>query len=114
VPTLTLHGRPVLSVFDLLCRSENDIIYSVGWDLANSPIFLAGLIESVYDNPPAKLGEPTIKLQQYEPGTGITDIEINLQSLQAIVEAERGWWIPSLDQLEKYRARLSKDLNCCR
>jgi hypothetical protein len=45
---LTLHGRPIGTVFDLLGKKENDITYSVGYAMAQSAglaeAFVAGVI----------------------------------------------------------------------
>ena len=52
---LKLHGRPIGTVFDLLGKKENDITYSVGWALAQSPglrkedVFI-NLVEVVKEN----------------------------------------------------------------
>lgn len=47
-----------------------------------------------------------ISLQTYDTRQGITDIEIVVEGqLHLIVEAKRGWTLPSIEQLMKYAAR---------
>lgn len=107
---LLLHGKRIDSVFQLLGDHENDITYSVGWALAHSPAFLQTFIDAVAA--PGLQGANTVlRLQnseQSEHGQGITDIEIEAAGLfHIIVEAKRGWTLPTLKQLEKYAARRS-------
>lgn len=100
---LTLFGRPVETVFDLLGRKENDLTFSLGWALANSPALLSALLADVF----AELtGEPTsVALQHFAEDGGHTDIDITAESARLIVEAKRGWVIPSDAQLERYVGR---------
>ena len=44
---LTLYGRSVGTVFDLLGDKENDITYSLGWALAESERLSSALLEDV-------------------------------------------------------------------
>jgi hypothetical protein len=46
-----------------------------------------------------------VALQEYQKGSGITDIEIRDAGLHVIVEAKRGWILPSQVQLQKYLPR---------
>jgi hypothetical protein len=46
-----------------------------------------------------------IHLQEYAAEKGITDIEVEAGDVRVIVEAKRGWTLPSLDQLRQYAAR---------
>jgi hypothetical protein len=67
---LTLHGRRVETVFELLGDAEDDITYSVGWGLAQSEDLAHVLLEEVY-GAAVPQGELTaIRLQESEPGTG--------------------------------------------
>ena len=45
---LTLYGRPIATVFDLLGDKENDLTYAVGWGLAQSPGFAKHLLRDVF------------------------------------------------------------------
>ena len=103
---LYLHGRKLASIFELLGTKENDITYSIGWALARSPAFLSRLVHHVL--PEAPVTDASVYLQQYGADHGgYTDIEIQGATVHIIVEAKRGWWVPGVDQLKKYAARLS-------
>lgn len=102
---IRLHGRPVHTVFDLLGEKEDDITYSVGWGLAQSESLAYALLAEVFDG---ELGQLTaVLLQQTEAGTGRTDIEVQTQDAHLVVEAKRGWDLPSQHQLIKYARRLT-------
>jgi hypothetical protein len=101
---LFLHGQRVHTVFSLLGKKENDITYSVGWALAQSEAFLTALLRSVFGS--ADIGCPqSINLQQHGKDGGYTDITINTDEVQLIIEAKRGWTLPGEAQLRRYAAR---------
>ncbi len=105
---LRLHGRLVPSVFNLLGQKENDVTYSLGWGLARSAGLLKGLLERVLPN--LTISDPSdlvIRLQEHSSHGGYTDIEILGNDLHVIIEAKRGWELPSLAQLEKYVPRFA-------
>ncbi len=103
---LTLHGRRVETVFDLLGSKEDDITYAVGWGLANSHSLAYALLAEVF---PSEVGELTaLRLQEAAKGTGRTDIEVETDDVHLIVEAKRGWEMPGLEQLSKYATRLNE------
>jgi hypothetical protein len=96
----------VATVFDLLGDKENDITYSVGWALAESDEFSAALIREFFPeetNPTVD----AVRLQEGMPGAGFTDIEIdaNDAGIRLVIEAKRGWDLPTLEQLTKYATR---------
>jgi hypothetical protein len=107
VPELLLHGQPVRTVFDLLGDKENDLTYSLGWGLANSP----RLVGAILDDVAAELGvtdvgqDPDIRLQEHVPGSGFTDVEIRTSAMHVIIEAKRGWALPPDEQLANTRRR---------
>lgn len=104
---LILHGKPVASVFGLLGDRENDITYSVAWALAQSPCFLNAFVNDA-SGLIADSGAVVIRLQQHEKRAGITDIEIESPGkFFLIVEAKRGWNLPSPKQLQAYARRRS-------
>jgi hypothetical protein len=104
---LLLHTKKVESVFHLLGEQENDITYSVAWALAQSPSFLNAFVRSTLGMS-ADSGTVVIRLQQREKQAGITDIEIESPGrFFLIVEAKRGWNLPSRKQLETYVLRPS-------
>ena len=106
---LTLHSRSIKTVFGLLGSDENHMTYSLGWALARSRTFLdsfatligirGGFSEHV-----------RLRLQEHQSGTGITDLEfIDPCRHHIIMEAKRGFTVPSLKQLSKYATRLKKN-----
>jgi hypothetical protein len=107
VAELTLHSRPVDTVFDLLGDKEDDITYSVGWGLAQSEAFTRGLLGEAFGD--ADQGEITaIRLQESARGTGRTDVEVETERLHLVVEAKRGWDLPTHAQLQQYADRLNE------
>jgi hypothetical protein len=91
----------------LLADDENDITYSISWAMAQSPFFLARFLSHVLSKP-TDLSKVVIRLQQVEKDGGITDMEIESPGeFFVIVEAKRGWNLPSLKQLETYARRPS-------
>jgi hypothetical protein len=107
VAELTLHSRPVRTVFDLLGSKEDDITYSVGWGLAQSEAFTHAVLGETFGD--AKQGGATaIRLQESSPGTGRTDIEIETERLHLVLEAKRGWNLPTVAQLQQYADRLNE------
>jgi hypothetical protein len=107
VAELTLHSRPVQTVFDLLGSKEDDITYSVGWGLAQSEAFTRAVLGEVYGD--TEQGEITaIRLQESAAGTGRTDVEIETELLHLVLEAKRGWNLPLQSQLQQYADRLNE------
>jgi len=104
MPDLFLHSRPVNTVFDLLGQKENDITSSLGWTLRQSPSLASALLAEavpLFHSPTVR----SIQLQEYTAGRGITDIKIDADRGNVIVEAKRGWVLPTEDQLGKYAAQ---------
>ncbi len=104
---LFLHGKVVSSVFDLLGHDENDITYSVGWALAQSPTFRGALLSRVLGQ--GDFGSATVRLQERVKDGGVTDIELLGDDFHIIVEAKRGWEAPAEDQLRLYLPRIEKE-----
>ena len=104
---LILHARPVETVFDLLGHDENDMTAALGWALARSPALLRAFVGHVA--PGAEVGEPvTVELQRHDAADGgYTDLELKTSDLHVIVEAKRGWALPSDGQLRRYEARFA-------
>lgn len=104
MPGLTLHGRPVRTVFDLLGKKENDLTFSLGWGLGQSNELVRRLLQEIF--PDEEIGElEALRLQEFVPGSGFTDIEIETDKLAIILEAKVGWSLPDEEQLEKYARR---------
>jgi hypothetical protein len=78
---------------------------ALGWTLARSPAFSSALLAHL-GCPQSNLDEVAIRLQESEPPYGITDIELELANrMFAILEAKRGWVLPSAQQLLTYARR---------
>ena len=103
-----LPGRQkVGSIFRLLGEHENDITYSVAWVLAQCPPFLGQFLRKAFGSK-IDTASAEIRLQQHETKGGITDIEIeDPDRFSLIVEAKRGWTLPSRSQLEKHAYRVN-------
>lgn len=102
---LVLYGRPITSVFELLGTKENDITFSLGWALAHSNTLREALVRSVFkgDTEPAI---DRVSLQDRLGEHGVTDIELTGRDTHIVIEAKRGWEVPSRDQLAQYAPRL--------
>lgn len=103
---ITIHGREVGSIFELLGGSENSITYSLGWAFSRCP----GLVERVA----LRLGAigahfDQIHLQEYGEDGGYTDIELLGPHHHVIIEAKRGWWLPTSFQFSRYAPRFEKE-----
>jgi hypothetical protein len=109
VPNLVLHDREVPTVFDLMGKRENDMTAALGWGLAQSPALLRSVVHAVADvaiDP----DEVVIRLQDYHTTGGFTDVEILVPDrLHLILEAKRGWNLPTAAQLEHYAQRFRSD-----
>lgn len=105
---LFLHGRKVESVFELLGFRENDITYSLGWAFAQCPELLRRIVARVLPDAPPVSGA-TIQLQESHEEGGYTDIEITYPKVHIIVEAKRGWGLPTQVQLAKYAKRFNAE-----
>lgn len=106
VTELTLHGRAVRTVFDLLGAREDDITYSLGWGLSRSEALTRAMLSEAFgaDAPQGPL--IAIRLQESEAGTGRTDIEVEAEHQHLVIEAKRGWTLPSPSQIAQYADRL--------
>jgi hypothetical protein len=104
VADLILHARPVSTVFDLLGHDEDDMTAALGWCLARSPSLMAVFLREVANS--AAGPGPVVELQRHDASDGgFTDIEIRSPEVHVIVEAKRGWALPSEAQLRRYEAR---------
>jgi hypothetical protein len=105
MPDLTVHGRPISNFFELLGDDENALTFAVGWTLRQSPRLLRDLLNEIF-NRRADTKQTVIRLQGYQSEHGYTDIEIDFPNVGcAIIEAKRGWNLPSREQLVKYASR---------
>ncbi len=106
MPELFLHTRKLDSVFELLGAKENDITYSIGWALSRCPEFLAAFLRRLFPRHKAfDQNSISVRLQEYRSKGGYTDIEIVGDDVHVVIEAKRGWQLPTAGQIEKYRPR---------
>lgn len=99
---LLLYGWRVESVFQLLGAHEDDITFSLGLGFAQSPAFLRVFLSQVVHYA-GTIEDVCLQLQRHEADAGRTDLEIIVGTqVHVIIEAKRGWNLPSQAQLEKY------------
>jgi hypothetical protein len=102
---LLLHGKPVGTVFDLLGDKEDDITYSLGWALAQSERLVAAMLATAYGEDIDAGALTALRLQETVAGAGRTDVEVQTERVHLILEAKRGWWLPTESQLRRYAGR---------
>ncbi len=102
---LRLQGRTIASVFELIGDRENDITYSIGWAMSQCPLFRARVIGEILPEFASAMTD-SILLQERGEG-GITDIEVKGPAVHIILEAKRGFEVPTLEQLTRYAGRLA-------
>jgi hypothetical protein len=102
---LTVGSSQASSVFDLLGRKENDLTYAIGWCLAESTAFLRRFVTLAGGLELDDAADAELRMQSYDRDdvrVGITDIEVRSPALHLIIEAKRGWGLPSRKQLARY------------
>lgn len=103
--TLHVSGTMPNSVFGVFGSKENTATLALGWCLNNSSALLSAILckLGVKD---ASLEATQITLQSHGKDKGYTDIELLLPGkFHIIIEAKKGWLLPSALQFEKYAAR---------
>lgn len=101
-----LHGREINSIFQLMGYKENDITNSIAWVLSKCEAMLEIFIKNICEIDKIDFENLDICVQEYDKDSGITDIEIkDDRNLYLIIEAKRGWILPSKEQLLKYSKR---------
>src|SRR4051812_38405130 len=79
---------------------------ALGWALAQAPAFLVGFLAHVAGAAPG--ADPVIELQRHDAADGgFTDVEVRSSDVHVIIEAKRGWALPSDGQLRRYEARFA-------
>jgi len=107
--TLNRYSRPVESVFSLIGEDERAITDSLAWVLDCCPTFRRQLLKRLAGTSP-KGANLTVSTQTFGEKSGFTDIEISGTSdLHLVIEAKRGWTLPSEEQLRRYAKRLKKN-----
>ena len=108
MPSFKMHGREISSIFQLMGYKENDISHSTAWVLGKCSAMLKVFIKDVCGTDSYNEDDVEICVQEYDKSSGITDIEIkDNKEFYIIVEAKRGWILPSKHQLIKYSTRES-------
>jgi hypothetical protein len=106
---LLWRGTRISNLFEAvpsLGTYENDMSRSVAWALAHCPKFLDEFLRAT-GGLGVDLDTVTVRMQAAEKGRGIVDIEIESPGrVHVIVEAKRGWTLPSETQLRQYAKRL--------
>lgn len=99
--------QEIRNIFELLGDDEDSISLSIAWALSRAPAFLKNVITRVA-NPNSDTQDIQIHIHRYEKSHGITDIEILAQdAIHIIIEAKKGWVLPSKKQLTLYATRPS-------
>jgi len=106
MPDLYLHGRPVRTIFRLIGGNEDDITASLGWAFANVEPFARRLVERWHPRTRPVGNVRSIRLQEHVAGEGITDVEVWTERTGTVIEAKRGWVLPTHEQLAQYEPRL--------
>lgn len=105
---LTLHGREVENVFDLLGQGEDGMTYSLGWALQQASPFLQRICARVGLRD--SLENVSVHLQHSRSGFGRTDIEVvSPGEGMVVVEAKRGFVFPSEKQIRQYLKGVQAD-----
>ena len=105
--TLTRHGADVPSVFSLLGSNENDLTAALGFVLSKCPPLAAALTHRICAAAGSTAhGDLSLDLEEQD-AAGRTDLELKLGSTLFIIEAKRGWLLPSKAQLSKYASRIT-------
>lgn len=92
----------MLSVFDLLGRRETDLTAALGWVLARS----VRLRDSFLDRCGIAEGDVEAVRLETADEDGRTDIELVREGALVVIEAKRGWQLPTIRQLETYSKRV--------
>lgn len=99
---LTRHGKPIASVFDLLGTSENDLTSALGFGLDRSPALVRLILESLGQSDHADV---VVRMETADD-LGRTDLELDTGASLWVIEAKRGWQLPTEAQLHKYANRV--------
>jgi hypothetical protein len=96
------HGRAVDAVFDLLGYRENDLTAALGFTLSRSPRLVDELLR-LFD---AETFTPVVLRMETRDESGRTDLELETKDALLVIEAKRGWHLPTTQQLERYADRV--------
>ena len=99
---LTRYGRELSSIFQLLGHNEDDLTYALGWCLANCSVLMTKFVEEIGFQ---ELNSPVHIALQEADEFGRTDVEIHCDDSLLVIEAKKGFVLPTIDQLKKYSYR---------
>lgn len=104
------YNKPLRSVFELSGVSEPAVTDALGWVLGHSPSLCHWFVSQVagLDVTMAECKTVEVQLQHAVGGEGLTDVELIHHRFHLIIEAKRGWLLPSAEQLRKYAERSSR------
>src|ERR1700692_4163153 len=106
--TLIVRGSETTNVFRLLGADENGATYALGWVL-NHSLHLRRLVIAAIFGKLQDTHECVISLQKHGLDGGYTDLEAQAgNKWHFVLEAKRGWSVPSKVQLARYGPRLGK------
>jgi len=95
----------IKSLFEAIGNDENDLTSSLAYVLSASPKFLNNLIRRIYGKS-IRLEIVEIRIQEFHKNKGFTDIEISINNqFLFVIEAKKGWSLPSSTQVKKYLSR---------
>lgn len=104
ISNLFIHEDEVKSLFSILGNKENDMSYALGYVLSKSSKLLREFIKKLHNN--IIFTNAVIKLQESGEDAGYTDFEITLDNEYFfVIEAKKGWKLPSTNQLKRYLKR---------
>jgi hypothetical protein len=95
VTDLTRHGTDVTSVFDLLGRYENDLTASLGFVLSRCQSLCAAVLRRIWREASGTSQPEVAFALEVRDRDGRTDLEVRLDEALLIIEAKRGWLLPS-------------------
>jgi hypothetical protein len=106
IVALTVRGVVPASVYRLLGDNENSATFALGWTLERSAAFRDALASAIFGRP-VEARDVVITLQTHASDGGFTDLELQgAGRFHAILEAKRGWALPTVKQLTRYRPRI--------
>jgi hypothetical protein len=104
--TLVVRGSEVFNVFGLSGTDENSATYALGWALEKSVNLRQLFVHEILGGP-QEPEEWVITLQRHSEDGGYTDLEAWVgDKWHFLLEAKRGWDIPTKHQLSRYSTRL--------
>ncbi len=106
---LFINRNEINSIFELLGTKENNITYATGWCFSNIKPFLDIFLSEIESK--KIIDEMDINLQKFDEDKGYKDIELISNNYHYIIEAKKGWNLPSKFQLLRYTSRFKKEKN---